>query len=280
MSALDELRKKADEKKAAEQQDKLIGEQLEKAYQSKLLPRMQLFYDTLNETISHLSFLEEPVIAKNYSTRYPQFGDLIQTGYKINTDGRAGLASYNRLMEINLNFVCEGKGEFIYPVVSKYLIEQEVNFLQSKRLNFDWKYLTPKDGKAYANFTVKRKVPASFRIEVVYPLSQLKLTIQNHEDLEIHSKNFSPEQLDDNFLDILLNYFLRKDDRLLVKLGGISAEHKKIIKTAVHNNFSSFQQEQGQLLEKIKFADDPELQPATSGKKTEFMKNLFSKFHK
>lgn len=280
MSALDELRKKAEEKKAAELQDKLISEQLEENYQSKLLPKMQLFYDTLNETINHLSFLEEPIIAKNYSTRYPQFGDLLQTNYKINTDGRSGLASYDRLMEINLNFVCEGKGDFTYPVTSKYLIEQEVSFLQANRLNFDWKHLTPRDGKAYANFTVKRYVPVRFRIEVVYELSRLKLTIENHENLETYSKDFSHEQLDDNFLDILLNYFLRKDNRLLVKLGGISAEHKTAIKSAVHKNFYNFQQEQAQLLEKIKFEDDPKLQPTAPGKKIEFVKNLFSKFHK
>lgn len=280
MSALDELRRKADEKKAAEQQDKLIDEQLKETYQLKLLPKMQLFYDTLNETINYLSFLEDPIIAKDYSTRYPQFGDLLQTNYKINTDGRAGLASYDRLMEINLNFVCEGKGDFTYPVVSKYLIEKEVSFLQSNRLNFDWQYLTPKDGKACANFIVKRKVPVCFRIEVLYQLSQLKLTIQNHENLETYSKVFSPEQLDDNFLDILLNYFLRKDTRLLVKLGEISAEHKTAIKTAVYNNFASFQQEQAQLLETMHFEDDAKLQTTTPGKKIEFMKNIFSKFHK
>lgn len=279
MSALDELRRKADEKKAAELQEKLISEQLEESYQSKLLPKMQLFYDALNETIKHLSFLEEPIIAKNYSNRYPQFGNLLQKNYKINTDGRSGLASYDRLMEINLSFVCEGKGDFIYPVTSKYLIEKEVSFLQANRLNFDWKFLMPKDGKACANFIVKRNVPVRFRIEVLYELSQLRLTIQNHQNLETYSKDFPPEQLDDNFLDALLNYFLRKDSRLLVKLGELSAEHKTAIKTAVHKNFSDFQQEQAQLLEKIKFEDEPKIQPTASGK-IEFVKNLFSKFHK
>ncbi|TRW90285.1 hypothetical protein [Candidatus Methylobacter oryzae] len=279
MSALDELRRKADEKKAAELQEKLISEQLEATYQSKLLPKMQLFYDTLNETINHLSFLEEPIIAKNYSSRYPQFGDLLQTNYKINTDGRSGLASYDRLMEINLSFVCEGKGDFTYPVISKYLIEHEVSFLQANRLNFDWKFLMPKDGKACANFTVKRNVPVRFRIEVLYELSQLKLTIQNHQNLETYSKDFSPEQLDDHFLDALLNYFLRKDSRLLVKFGELSAEHKTAIKSAIHKNLYNFQQEQAQLLEKIKFEDNPKPQQVTSGK-IEFVKNLFSKFHK
>jgi len=280
MSALDELRRKADEKKAAEHQKELSDELLEETYQTKLLPKMQSLYDMLNETISHLNFLEEPIIVNNYCTRYPQFGTLLQKNYKINTDGRVGLSNYNRLMQINLSFTCEAKGDFTYPLVSTYLIEQEVSFLQSNRLDFDWKYLTPKDGKAYANFTVKRKVPVSFRIEVVYNLSQLKVTIQNHQNLESYTKNFSPEQLDGNFLDILLSYFLRKDTRLLQKLGEISAEHKTAIKTAVHNNFASYQQEQAALLGKIKFEEDAEIQHIASEKKLNFMKNIFSKFQK
>ncbi|MBL7005158.1 MAG: hypothetical protein ISR69_14160 [Gammaproteobacteria bacterium] len=280
MSVLDELRKKADEKKAAELQEELHSEQLEKTYQSALLPKMQLLYDTFNETINHLNFLEDPIAVKNYCTRYPQFGNLLQKNYKINTDGRIGLANYNRLMEINLSFVCEAKGDFTYPLVSTYLIEKEVAFLQDKKLNFDWKHLTPKDGKAYANFTIKRRIPVSFRIEVDYNHSKLKVTIQNHENLESYAKDFSPEQLDDNFLDILLSYFLRKDTRLLVKLGEISAEHKTAIKAAVHNNFAHYQQEQATLIGKIQFEEDSVPLDTEPQKKSNFIKNIFSKFNK
>lgn len=281
MSALDELRRKADEKKAAELQQELTNEQLEETYQTKLLPKMQCLFDMLNETISHLNFLEEPIIVNNYCTRYPQFGTLQQKNYKINTDGRVGLADYNRIMQINLSFTCEASGDFTYPLASTYLIEQEVSFLQSKRLNFDWKHLTPRDGKAYAGFTVKRTVPVSFRVEVVYNLSKLKVTIQNHQNLESYSKDFSPEQLDDHFLDIFLSYFLRKDTRLLQKLGEISTEHKTAIKTAVHNNLASYQQEQAALLGKIKFEENNDISnPIASEKKSNFMKNIFSKFQK
>ena len=47
MSVLDELRKKADEKKAAEQQQAITDEQLEQVYQSKILPKMQLIFDAI-----------------------------------------------------------------------------------------------------------------------------------------------------------------------------------------------------------------------------------------
>lgn len=280
MSALDELRRKAEEKKAAEQQQELSEKQLEETYQTRLLPKMQRLYDTLNETISHLNFLEEPIVVENYCPRYPKFGTLAQKNYKINTDGRMGLANYNRLMQINLSFTCEAAGAFSYPLISTYLIDQEINFLQAKKLDFDWKHLTPKDGKAFANFTIKRKVPVSFRVEVLYELSKVKVTIQNHHNLDSYCKDFSPEQLDDNFLDIFLSYFLRKDTRLLQKMGEISAEHKTAIKTAVHNNFTRHQQEQALLVEKIKFKEAEDVPAIASETKPNFIRNIFSKFQK
>lgn len=278
MSVLDELRKKADEKKAAERQIQLTNERLEKTYQSDLLPRMQLLFDTLNETLNHLNFLEEPITVKNYSTRYAQFGNLLQGNYKINTDGRMGLADYNRLMEINLSFVCEAKGDFSYFIESAPLIEKEVSFLQSNKLLFDWKYLEPKNGIACACFSVQRKVPVSFRIEVDYKHSQLKVIIKNHENLESFSKSFSPKQLDDDFLDMLLSYFLRKDNRL-VKIGEISDEHKMAIKTAIHTKFEHYQKEQALLLQ-AREEEEAMLQDNSTGKSSNPIKNIFSKFQR
>jgi hypothetical protein len=279
MSALDELRKKADEKKAAENQAELNKEQQEATYRNQLLPKMQLFYDTFNESINCLNFLEEPVTVHNYCERYPQFGSLAQKNYKIVTDGRVGLASYNRIMQINLSFVCEGKGSFNYPLISTYLIDKEVAFLQEKKLTFDWKYLTPIDGKANASFTVKRRVPVSFQIEVDYKHSLIKVTIHNHDNLKWHCKSFTPEQLDDDFLDSLLSYFLRKDMRFLVKMGEISPEVKADIKSALHNYFANHE-EHAHFLKEIAPEQPPAAPETESAKRANFIQNIFSRLHK
>jgi hypothetical protein len=277
MSILDELRKKADEKKAAEKHAQLINERLEKIYQTELLPKMQLIFDTLSETLNHLNFLEEPIAVSNYSLRYPQFGHLLQGSYKINTDGRMGLADYNRLMEINLNFVCERKGDFSYFIEAAPLIEKEISFLQSKKLQFDWKYLAPKDGLASACFTVQRKVPVSFRIEVDYKHSQLNVIIKNHENLETFSKSFIPKQLDDNFLDMLLCYLLRQDRRL-IKIGEISDEHKMAIKSAIQTKIEHFNKEQALLNGETDESNEQKTE--TAAKKSNPVKSIFSRFQK
>ncbi len=270
MSVLDELRKKANEKKAAEQQEASSNELLDEIYQTKILPKMQFIFDSFQEAIDYLNFLEEPVKVDNYSTKYPQFGSLFQSNYRINTDGRIGLADYNRLMQINVSFFCEAKGEFNYRMESEPLIEKEVQFLQAKKLHFDWKHHTPVGSAPCAVFTIQRKIPVAFRIEVDYKQSKLKVFIKNHENLQSFSKSFSPEELDDNFLDELLSYFLRKDSRF-VKLEEIPAELKDAIKAAVQSNAASYQQRYGQ---------NPPEEPEPDNTRKNPLKSLFSKFQK
>ncbi len=237
MSILDELRQKALEKEAEQFQQASIKNNLENVYQSVLLPKMQLFYDYLNETVKHLNFIEEPILINSYCSRYPQFGELCQKNYKINTDGYSGLADYNRLMQININFFCEGEGSFTYSLESKRLIEAEVAFLHARRLAFTWKNQGLAIAHEIASFTIQRKIPVSFKIEIDYPLSKLKVTINNHENLDFFSKNYTLEQINDNLLDTLVSYLMRRDKRL-IKLE-ICDAHKTAIKcqlTAQHES--------------------------------------------
>lgn len=250
MSILDELRQKADQKKAEQLQQVSTRRNLEGVYKSVLLPKMQYFFDGLNETVKHLNFLEELILINNYSSRYPQFGELSQKNYKINTDGYSGFADYNRLMQINVSFFCEAEGDFTYSLQSKRLIESEVAFLHARRLAFTWKNQSAATSVESASFTLQRKIPVSFKIKIDYNLSTLKVTINNHENLEFFSKSFSPEELDDDLLDALISYLIRRDNRL-VRLD-ISDMHKAVIQS----NLASYQQEQADLLAKIRYEEN------------------------
>jgi hypothetical protein len=271
MSVLDELRKKADEKKAAEQQEAMTNEQLEQVYQSQILPKMQFIFDSFQEAIKYLNFLEEPVCVDNYCKKYPQFGSLSQSNYRINTDGRIGLANYDRIMQINVTFFCEAKGDFSFRLESEPLIDREVEFLQSKKLIFDWKHIAPVGGVPCALFTIHRKVPVAFRIEVDFKQSLLKVAIRNHENLRAFNKIYTPDQLNDEFLESLLSYFLRKDNRF-AKEEDIPAELKKSIKEAVQSKVASYEKKYGS-------ASVPE-ETETDTSKKNLIQSLFSKFHK
>ena len=264
MSILDELRQKADQKKSEQLQRESTQQNLEAIYQATLLPKMQYFYDGLSETVKHLNFLEEAILINNYSSRYPEFGQLCQKNYKINTDGYSGLADYNRLLQINVSFFCEADGEFTYALESKRLIEAEVTFLHARRLEFSWQ----NKGTAIesAEFTIRRKIPVRFKLEIDYPLSLLKVTINNHENLEFFSKNYSPEQLDEDLLDVLVSYLMRRDNRL------IRLDISDARKTAIQNQLA-FQQQAD--LDKISCEEDK-----ASFKIANPVKAIFSKYSK
>lgn len=211
MNILDELRQKAEEKKQSQYQQSLAEQKLERTYQDILLPKMQFLYDSLKELVEYLNFLEEPVPVRHYCLRYPQFGTLYQKHYKINTDGRMGMGNYHRLMQINVSFFCEGEGSFNYILSTKHLIDMEHSFLFDRGLTFQQK----NKNQDKALFIVERKIPVRFQILVDYPNSKLKVNIFNHENFQFFQKNFVAEQLDDEFLDSFLSYFLRRDSRFV-----------------------------------------------------------------
>lgn len=268
MGILDELRKRADEKKVAQYQQKLLEKKLERTYKSVLLPKMQYLYNNINEIIKHLNFLEEPVIIRNYSSKYPQFGKLFQKNYKINTDGRYGLGDYNRLMQINVSFNCEAEGSFSYTLTTKQLIDKEFEFLYSRGLIFEQK---DQIHSTSAKFTVQRKIPVRFKIQVDYKQSRLKVGIYNHENFETFYRSFTPEQLDDDFLDAFFSYFLRRNNRFVQP--DISDEHK----AALLNHIATCsQQEQADLLTENAFGETD----ANLSKTASPLKSIFAKYLK
>ena len=211
MNILDELRQKAEEKKRALHEYKTHEAQQEKTYQKVLLPKMQFLFDSFHELVEYLNFLEEPVLVPHYSPKYPHFGTLFQRNYKINTDGRMGMADYNRLMQINVSFLCEAEGSFSYTLNGKSLADKEHAFLFDRGLRFQQK----NKGMDGALFIVERKIPVYFRIMVDYKNAKLKVGIFNHENFQVFQKTFTPEQLDERFLDALLGYFMRRDNRFI-----------------------------------------------------------------
>jgi hypothetical protein len=230
MSILDELKQKVEAKKQAQYEQSQLNEQLEHTYQQTLLPKLQFFYDCLHELVEYLNFLEEPVQVHHYSRRYPQFGTLSQKNYKINTDGIMGLADYNRLMQVNVSFNCEAEGGFSYALSSKPLADKEYKFLFDRGLRFQQKHQHPDK----AVFVVERKIPVRFQLRVDYPSSMLKVSIYNHESFRIFRKRFTPEQLDDEFLDAFLCYFMRRDDRF------VRADISEGEKSALLNHIAPF----------------------------------------
>ncbi len=211
MSVLDQLRSEASQKQDNEVMAASQTQLLENEYKANILPKMQKTYLFLKEVIEHLNYLEKEIEVEEYSHDYPQIGKLAQTNYKINTDGYSGFADFNRLMQINVTFTCQGHGDFSFTLEGKSRIEQEVSFLNSTNIPFTWNQYVGTRGVESATFVITRKIPVRFRFEVDYQHSKIKLLINNHENFNVYSKSFDPATVNELLLDEVIRFMLRQD---------------------------------------------------------------------
>ncbi len=252
MSILDQLRGEADIKQESEFQALNTQQKLEAAYQEKILPRMQKTFMFLREVVEHLGYLEKAIEIANYSHKFPEIGTLTQQDYQINTDGYGGFADFDKIKQINVNFVCAGQGSFSYRLEGRSRIESEVAFLNSKNVPFDWNQFVDRNGVEAAQFTITRKIPVRFRFEADIETSKIKLLINNHEDFSVYKKLFDPDEINEALLDEVIRFMLRKDSDF-IRLDINNQDKRRIQKKA-----EALQMQQAQWLEEIHIEEQHE----------------------
>ncbi|WP_036248454.1 hypothetical protein [Methylobacter sp. BBA5.1] len=228
MGVLEQLRGQVHGKQDDELDQQHIEQELAARYKDAILPKMQSIFVFMKEMVEHLTYLEQSIFIDDYSSKYPQLGRLIQTDYKINTDGIIGYVDPGKLMQINVSFFCLSEGAFSYNLQGKSLIEQEVAFLSAHKVPFEWKYFQGVGAVQNASFIVTRKIPVRFKFEVDYVASNIKILINNHENFGVYKKSFAPEQIDDDLLDEVARFMLRQDSDF-IRLE-ISSEHRNRIR--------------------------------------------------
>jgi len=211
MGILDQLKQEAALKQEQEPPELKEKNLRDKLYQSQLLPALQNTFNFMKEVVEYLNYLDHSVTIEQYSDRYPQFGSLCQQDYKIYTDDYGGLGDFNRLKQVNIRFCLHGEGKFSYSILGQSRIEQEIAFLTSRKIPFEWKQLGHRSQIHNACFTVSRKIPIFFKFEADYEHSNIRLLILNHENFNLFNKVFSPEELHDALFDQISRYMLRKD---------------------------------------------------------------------
>lgn len=250
MSILDQLKAEATLKQESEFAELNAQQQLDNIYQANILPKMQKTFTFLKEIVEHLAYLEKGVEIADYSEKYPEIGALVQKDYKINTDGYGGLADFDRIMQVNVTFVCEGRGSFSYELQGRNRIEREVAFLNSKNVPFDWNQFVNSSGIESASFSITRRIPVRFKFEVDFENSKIKLLINNHIDFSVYSKVFEPEEVDEELLDEVIRFMLRKDCDF-IRLDMDNMDKKRIQQKA-----EEAQMQQAKWLEEIQIEEE------------------------
>lgn len=227
MSILKELKEEVASKQKEEHFQSHIKQQCEQRYQQVILPTMQAIFSYMKELVEHLNYLEHTVKVEHYSKKYSQIGQLTQSDYSISTDNFGGFDDINQLRHVNVHFLCCGKGVYTYFIRSQGLIEQEVHFLNSRNIKFDWEITEIYAGIKTARFTITPKIPVRFRFEVDFDNSKILLFIDNHEDFGFYKHTFEPEEINEEFLDEIARLMLRK--KSMFSDSKIPDSHRKTI---------------------------------------------------
>lgn len=265
MGILDELREETAKKQDRACTQKSIEQELALNYRQAILPRMQHAFRFMKELVEHLNFLEQAIEIKDYSYQYPQFDRLVQGDYKINTDGYMGFADIDRLMQINVSYLCRGEGEFYIQKEGKGAVEREIAFWHDKKVAFDWKPVLGKGGQHGALFTIQKRFPVHLRFAVDYPQSKIKLLIRNHKNFDLINKSFDAQEVDDELLDDIARFMLRKDYDFL-RLP-ISDAHRRDIQ----QRLEAHKREHTALLQQIQLEES---EAKTGAKKKTFLRFL------
>lgn len=210
MSLLDELKKQAEAKQSQDQIDKQRQAELEAISRDAVLPKLVQIYTYLQELLKQVDILQADVRA-DYNLK--GCGNLIglrQEAYEIRSDSR------DNMTNLTLGFYCVGEGEIKFELDTQQQVEQQKDYFKQHDLAFTSRdYRDERHNISHALFTFAPRIQVAFDFQLAKDLAMITLTVRNYEGLGIHRYQLEPSRIDDDFLDELGRYILRRENTFL-----------------------------------------------------------------
>ena len=210
MSLLDELKKQAEAKQSQEQLDKQRQAELEARSRDEILPKLAQIYTYLNELLKQLEILQADV---RVDYRLKGCGNLIglrQEGYELRTDSR------DNMTNLLLGFYCVGGGEVKFELETQQQVEQQKDYFKQHDLAYISRdYRDERHNVSHALFSFEPRIQVTFDFQLAKDLTTIMLTVRNYDGLGIHRYQLEPARIDDDFLDDLGKYILRRGNQFL-----------------------------------------------------------------
>lgn len=204
MSLLDDLKKAAEELKAADSVDEAEARQ-EAFYRQHLRPAMLAILHYLSELTEQLKVVD-PDVRMDYTL--PGIGTvegLHQEGYVVNAD------STENTKTIRLRFSCLADREREFAVKPKSTADETRAFLDSQSMRYaEWPIRDPQQGIVGLNFQLTVKVDVNFIFKADLEQGAILLLISNFAGFKPERSVIQPERITEGWLDNLGNYLLRR----------------------------------------------------------------------
>ena len=264
MSLLDDLKKEAEERLAANTADQeAIRKETE--YRERVRPAMLKILNYLAELTDQLKVLETDV-RQDYTL--PGIGlvkGLLQGGYVVNAD------STENTKTIRLRFNCTDEREREFSVKPKSQADETRDFLETQVMRYaEWPIRDPVQGIVGLNFQLAVKVDVNFIFKADMDQMAITLIISNFSNFKVEKSVVQPERVDDGWLDNLGNYLLRRRKNLYEL--EITDNDKAAIRQKLEQAERQRQQEMQQALEREREEQEEARKNSLLGKLKSFAK--------
>lgn len=208
MSLLDELKKQAEQINQTDQQDAEEARR-EARYQEKLRPGLKAILSYLEDLTEQLKVVD-PDVRHDYSL--PGIGvlkGLRQGDYIVKADTK------DQIKVIRLKFKCVADNEQEFAVKPKSQANETRDFLESQNMRYtEWPIRDSSQQIVGSNFQLQFSIEINFIFQADLEMGALKVITTNFNDFGVDRNLVQPERVNDQWLDHLGNYLLRKNDNL------------------------------------------------------------------
>jgi hypothetical protein len=208
MSLLDDLKKEAAAKQAADDVDEQLVRQ-EAQYQERVKPAMLDILHYLAELTDQLKLVDTDIRADYTLPGIGTVSGLKQGEYVVNAD------STESTKIIRLRFTCCDENEHEYAVKPKSAADETREFLETQIMRYaDWPIRDPIQGLIGLNFQLAVKVNVNFVFKADMEQGAITLLIANFHDFKVEKSVVQPERVTESWLDNLGNYLVRRRENL------------------------------------------------------------------
>ena len=268
MGIIDNLKEQADQDLSKQLDRELSAGNIQHVADVIISPVMTQIYLYLKEFAQHLNVIDQSVKISNYSKLFPELGDLQQANYKINTDGSGGTVSHDKIKEVHFSYKYQALAvkEYIHHSNNKLEADRIKDFLTSHKIAYTSTNNLASKNNGALNCYITNDFPVTFKFTAQPEKSTISLCIQNHENFENRNIIIKPGEVNDEYLDKLARYILRKDSEFL------DIEIEDDVKTKIRQRIEA--EKEAKQAEEAKLANESE------GKEKPSSKSFFAKLFK
>lgn len=205
---LGDLKKEADQARQLKEAEAARLARLEEIYHSEIIPRMLSIHSYLFDLVEQLNTLSWSVQTEYDFPGIGLVSGLAQENYRVNID------STDKPKRVVLTFACRAPDERRYSVEANKADETQKFFITQQIRSTEWPNRTPAGQIREIVYQARLQILVTIVCQADVAKSKIVVSVANLEGISVKRHEFSYTEIDEEWLDRLGNYILRKLDTI------------------------------------------------------------------